>query len=149
MYRGTVNHSLRGTMKSHFNFFLPKNVMISSIWVVFLIPTLCALVLSSPLGAERRSTDTSLTTGSEPPSGFRVEFLQELAFSEHRFILIAEAMPADRYSWRPQGMRSLRALCPRRDCKLGRHRGTGPRARCAIGSILRVPTGNHTGHRRG
>ena len=68
-------------------------------------------MLGSPLGAERRFTDSSLTTGSEPPSGFRVEFLQELAFSEHRFVLIAEAMPADRYSWRPApGMRSLGGL---------------------------------------
>lgn len=35
------------------------------------------------------------------PSLSLTEFLQELAFCEHRFVLIAEAMPPDRYPWRP------------------------------------------------
>jgi uncharacterized damage-inducible protein DinB len=98
-------------MKVHFDLFLPNDVMISRVRIVFLILMLCALGLGLPLGAQHRPTDRSLTTGPEPPSSFRDEFLQELAFCEQRFILIAETMPADRYSWRPaQGMRSLGGL---------------------------------------
>ena len=45
------------------------------------------------------------------PSTFRAEFLEELAFCERRFLLLAEAMPAEKYSWRPaQGMRSVGGL---------------------------------------
>ena len=67
---------------------------------------LCTLGPATPVGAQYRPTDRSLTT--EPPSSFRTEFLQELAFCEHRLVIIAEAMPADRYSWRPaRGMRSF------------------------------------------
>ena len=83
--------------------------MTSRILVVSFILTLCAL--GPPLGAQHRPRDRFLTIGSEPPSSFRSEFLQELAFCEHRFVLIAEAMPAERYSWRPaQGLRSLGRL---------------------------------------
>ena len=64
--------------------------MMSRILVVSFIPTLCALGLATPAGAQHR-----------PTPSFRTEFLQELDFCEHRLVLIAEAMPADRYSWRP------------------------------------------------
>jgi uncharacterized damage-inducible protein DinB len=85
--------------------------MILRVLVVFLTVSLSLLGLVPAAGAQDRPNDRSLIAGSEPPSSFRTEFLDELSFCEQRFILIAEAMPADKYSWRPaQGMRSLGGL---------------------------------------
>jgi uncharacterized damage-inducible protein DinB len=43
-----------------------------------------------------------------PTSGFRAEFLEEIAYYEQRYTRLAEAMPADRYTWRPaEGVRSV------------------------------------------
>ena len=85
--------------------------MISRIWPAFPVLILCVFGLGPPSEAHDKPTPGSLSSGAESPSSFRTEFLQELAFCEHRFVLIAEAMPADRYSWRPaQGMRSLGGL---------------------------------------
>src|SRR5690348_18002537 len=85
--------------------------MILRVWVVFLTVSLSLLGLVPAAGAQDRPNDRSLIAGSEPPSSFRTEFLDELSFCEQRFILIAEAMPADKYSWRPaQGMRSFGGL---------------------------------------
>jgi uncharacterized damage-inducible protein DinB len=43
-----------------------------------------------------------------PTSGFRAEFLNELKYEEDRFIRLAQAMPADKYTWRPaEGVRSV------------------------------------------
>ena len=82
--------------------------MIFYIWLAFPVLTLCVFGLAPRGEGHDKPTAVSLITGAESPSSFRTEFLQELAFCEHRFVLIAEAMPADRYSWPPaQGMRSL------------------------------------------
>lgn len=44
----------------------------------------------------------------EPKSGFRAEMLGQLSFVEKRIEDLAEAMPADKYSWRPgEGVRSV------------------------------------------
>lgn len=40
---------------------------------------------------------------SAPTAGFRAEFLNDLAGVEKRFVGLAEAMPADKYTWRPGG----------------------------------------------
>jgi uncharacterized damage-inducible protein DinB len=46
-----------------------------------------------------------------PISGFRAEFLEELAYCEQRYLTLAEAMPAEKYSWRPaEGMRTVGGL---------------------------------------
>lgn len=85
--------------------------MISRICLAFPILSLCIFGLGPRGQAHPKPGAGSLITGAESPSSIRTEFLQELAFCEHRFVLIAEAMPADRYSWRPaQGMRSLGGL---------------------------------------
>ena len=43
-----------------------------------------------------------------PASGFRAEFLEDVAYYEQRYTRLAEAMPADKYSWRPaDGVRSV------------------------------------------
>jgi hypothetical protein len=46
-----------------------------------------------------------------PTAGFRAEFLEELAYCEQRYLTLAEAMPAEKYSWRPaEGMRTVGGL---------------------------------------
>jgi len=43
-----------------------------------------------------------------PSSGFRAEFLEEVAYYEQRYTRLADAMPAEKYSWRPaEGVRSV------------------------------------------
>jgi uncharacterized damage-inducible protein DinB len=43
-----------------------------------------------------------------PTSGFRAEFLEEIAYYEQRFTRLAEAVPAEKYTWRPaEGVRSV------------------------------------------
>jgi uncharacterized damage-inducible protein DinB len=43
-----------------------------------------------------------------PNSGFRAEFLEELAYYEQRYIRLAEAMPVEKYTWRPaEGVRTV------------------------------------------
>lgn len=45
---------------------------------------------------------------STPTSGYRAEFLDEVAYYEQRYTKLAEAMPAEKYSWRPEeGVRSV------------------------------------------
>ena len=42
-----------------------------------------------------------------PATGFRAEFLEELAYYEKRYSNLAEALPAEKYTWRPtEGVRS-------------------------------------------
>jgi uncharacterized damage-inducible protein DinB len=51
---------------------------------------------------------TSTTTGAAPTSGARAEFLAEVTFYEQRFGRLAQAMPAEKYTWRPgEGVRSV------------------------------------------
>jgi len=43
-----------------------------------------------------------------PTSGFRAEFLEGIAYYEQRYTRLAEAMPAENYTWRPaEGVRSV------------------------------------------
>jgi uncharacterized damage-inducible protein DinB len=43
-----------------------------------------------------------------PTAGFRAEFLEEIAYYEQRYTRLAEAMPAEKYTWRPaEGVRSV------------------------------------------
>lgn len=47
-------------------------------------------------------------TPTPPTSGFRAEFLNELKYMEDRFVRLAQAIPADKYTWRPaDGVRSV------------------------------------------
>jgi uncharacterized damage-inducible protein DinB len=50
----------------------------------------------------------SQTAPAAPTSGPRAEFLNELKGEEGKFISLAEAVPADKYTWRPgEGVRSI------------------------------------------
>jgi len=43
-----------------------------------------------------------------PTSGYRAEFLEDVAYYEQRYTRLAEAMPAEKYTWRPaEGVRSV------------------------------------------
>ena len=45
---------------------------------------------------------------ASPTSGARAEFLAEVNYYEQRYVRLAEAMPAEKYSWRPgEGVRSV------------------------------------------
>jgi len=48
------------------------------------------------------------SASSPPRSGPRAEFLQEISYYEERYTRLAEAVPADKYNWRPaEGVRSI------------------------------------------
>jgi uncharacterized damage-inducible protein DinB len=48
------------------------------------------------------------SASAPPASGARAEFLEEVAFYEQRYTHLAEAIPAEKYSWRPgEGVRSI------------------------------------------
>jgi uncharacterized damage-inducible protein DinB len=71
-----------------------------------LITTL-ALVFVGPISAQNKAADQS-SSSAAPRSGPRAEFLQEVAYYEQRFTRLAEAVPAEKYSWRPaEGVRSI------------------------------------------
>jgi hypothetical protein len=48
---------------------------------------------------------------SAPTSGYRAEFLEQLSYYEQRYTRLAEAIPAEKYSWRPaDGVRATGEL---------------------------------------
>lgn len=50
----------------------------------------------------------AVTAATAPTAGFRAEFLEEIAYYEQRYTQLAEAMPAEKYTWRPaEGVRSV------------------------------------------
>jgi uncharacterized damage-inducible protein DinB len=70
-------------------------------WLIFLALTFSAQSLVS---AAREQSES-------PAPSFRAEFLGELAYCEQRYLTLAEAVPAEKYSWRPaEGMRSVGGL---------------------------------------
>jgi uncharacterized damage-inducible protein DinB len=66
-----------------------------------------ALIFVSPVPAQDKPADKP-STSTAPTSGPRAEFLQEIAYYDQRFTRLAEAVPAEKYSWRPaEGVRSI------------------------------------------
>lgn len=64
-----------------------------------LIGVLAALVLPALAGADQKM--------AAPASGFRAEFLAQLDDVEKKLVALAEAIPAEKYGWRPgEGVRS-------------------------------------------
>ncbi|HEY2458718.1 MAG TPA: DinB family protein [Candidatus Acidoferrum sp.] len=75
--------------------------------------SLCAIFLchttftAASLRAQNASADKPAAMGA-PTSGARAEFLGEVSYFEQRFTRLAEAIPADKYSWKPgEGVRSI------------------------------------------
>jgi uncharacterized damage-inducible protein DinB len=66
-----------------------------------IVPAL-ALLLAVPASGIAQSTDPTTATG------LRKELIGQLADAEQKFLALADAMPAEKYSWRPAaGVRSV------------------------------------------
>jgi len=68
------------------------------------------LALSMAVCAQDKPAKTATATSASaaPASGARGEFLEEVAYYEQRYTRLAEAVPAEKYSWRPgEGVRSI------------------------------------------
>jgi uncharacterized damage-inducible protein DinB len=73
--------------------------------------TLAAISLlctSALLGATRAPQAATPATPVAPKSGFRAEFLRDLDEVQKKIVDLADAMPAEKYNWRPgPGVRSV------------------------------------------
>jgi uncharacterized damage-inducible protein DinB len=80
-------------------------------YLYLLIFTIVAGNLTSSSRAQDKpieKTPPTTTAMPAPTSGPRAEFLEEIAYYEQRFTRLAEAMPAEKYNWRPgEGVRSV------------------------------------------
>jgi uncharacterized damage-inducible protein DinB len=66
-----------------------------------------ALTAANVPGAIAQGTTTQAAT-AVPTSGVRAEFLNELKTQEDKFVSLAQAIPNDKYTWRPaEGVRSI------------------------------------------
>jgi len=67
------------------------------IWSVAVV-TLCAVLLGSTSSARAQ---TPAATPATPTAGFRADFLRDWDDMAKKAVSLAEAMPADKYTWRP------------------------------------------------
>ena len=69
----------------------------------FPLVTMLTLTFASSISAQDKPA-----ASAAPTSGPRAEFIQEMAYYEQRFTRLAEAVPVEKYSWRPaEGVRSI------------------------------------------
>jgi len=74
---------------------------------VLTLTMVSAPVLLAQGRAQDKPSAREVTT-TAPNSGYRAEFLDEVAYYEQRYVRLAEKMPADKYTWRPgEGVRSV------------------------------------------
>jgi uncharacterized damage-inducible protein DinB len=78
-------------------------------YLYFLVFTVLGLSHPAPSRAQDSSDHKVAGAASAAPtSGFRAEFLEGIAYYEQRYARLAEAMPAEKYTWRPaEGVRSV------------------------------------------
>src|SRR5258708_18139682 len=70
--------------------------------------SLCPCAAIQAQAQDKPAAQAGSTTAAAPTSGARAEFLAEVAFYEQRFARLAQAMPAEKYTWRPgEGVRSV------------------------------------------
>jgi uncharacterized damage-inducible protein DinB len=77
-------------------------------FICFLI--LAAFALGKPPASRAQGSpdNKAAAMAAAPTSGFRAEFLEEISYYEQRYTRLAEAMPAEKYTWRPaEGVRSV------------------------------------------
>jgi uncharacterized damage-inducible protein DinB len=75
---------------------------------MFFIAFMLSLMLTLLPALAQEAASSKVRTSAAPTSGARAEFLEELAYYEQRYTRLAEAMPADEYTWRPrEGVRSV------------------------------------------
>ena len=66
------------------------------------------LLLPRIAGAQDKPADKPPAASPAPASSARAEFLEEITYFEGRFMRLAEAVPAEKYTWRPaEGVRSV------------------------------------------
>jgi uncharacterized damage-inducible protein DinB len=77
--------------------------------VIYKLACFLTLVLClSALARTSHAQDKPAASAAAPTAGPRAEFLAEIAYYEERFTRLAEAVPADKYNWRPaEGVRSI------------------------------------------
>ncbi len=78
--------------------------MKQSVLNVLFFVLLATLALAAPTAALAQGTPTASTT---PASGFRADFLADWDDMAKKAVSLAEAMPAEKYTWRPPGARSV------------------------------------------
>jgi uncharacterized damage-inducible protein DinB len=74
---------------------------------VFLV---CCLTIGSVIcaNAQEKPADKPQAAPSVPTAGPRLEFLDEVSFYEQRYERLADAIPAEKYNWRPaEGVRTI------------------------------------------
>ena len=65
----------------------------------------CLLI---PVRAQQKPPDKPAATPTIPTAGARLEFLDEVTFYEQRFLRLSDAIPVEKYGWRPgEGVRSI------------------------------------------
>ena len=70
--------------------------------------TLLTLVAGTTIPAREKAEPQAGASQAAPSSGYKAEFLAEIAYYEQRYVQLAEAMPAEKYTWRPgEGVRSV------------------------------------------
>lgn len=75
--------------------------------IYFLLVTGFTFCMTPSQRAQEKPADKTPSAGA-PSSGYRAEFLEDVAYYEQRYTSLAEAMPTDKYSWRPsEGVRSV------------------------------------------
>ena len=70
----------------------------------------CLLLAAGPLVSAQTSVPapSAQAAAAAPASGYRAEALQLIEDAETKFIRLAEAIPAEKYTWRPgEGVRSI------------------------------------------
>jgi len=74
--------------------------------LLILVAVCC--VVAAMAEAQDKPADKPVTAASMSVPGPRGEFLDEVAYYEQRFTRLADAIPADKYTWRPsEGVRSI------------------------------------------
>jgi len=104
-----------------------------------LIFTAACWTLNPVVQAQEKAADMPVAS-TAPTSGPRAEFLEEIAYYEQRYTKLAEAMPAEKYGWRPgEGVRSVGEVYAHivaADYGVARALGTQPPAGLDMKSVM-------------
>jgi uncharacterized damage-inducible protein DinB len=85
-----------------------KRTFIRIVFSVLAAAALTAVGMSVRGQSVTPAQSSTTSTPAAPTSGVRAEFLNELQIQEKKYLELAEAMPAYKYTWRPsEGVRSV------------------------------------------